>query len=293
MKKLKLKAFAKVNLSLDITGVTDSGMHVLDSVMMSVDKFDTLYVSERADDKITVEFVNADVPCDNNTAIKAARAVHDVIGGCGWNITVEKGIPVGAGLGGSSADGAAVLRALDVMYKLPARGVDMRAVALGVGSDMPFMLTGGLARVRGTGDDLFFMENKLGLFMVGIMCGEVSTASAYAEFDRIYKEKKLCPSDTEALCRELLDGSTKALEYLGNALYAPAASLLPSVKENTDLLKRLGAAANMTGSGGMTVGYFSDMAKFVECVRALDKKGIKHCVFAPARTGVLHEWIER
>lgn len=293
MKKLKLKAFAKVNLSLDITGVTDSGMHVLDSVMMSVDKFDTLYVSERADDEITVEFVNADVPCDNNTALKAARAVHDVIGGCGWNITVEKGIPVGAGLGGSSADGAAVLRALDVMYKLPARGVDMRAVALGVGSDVPFMLTGGLARVRGTGDDLFFMENKLGLFMVGIMCGEVSTARAYAEFDRIYKEKKLCPSDTEALCRELLDGSTKALEHLGNALYAPAASLLPSVKENTDLLKRLGAAANMTGSGGMTVGYFSDMAKFVACVRALDKKGIKHCVFAPARTGVLHEWIER
>ena len=78
--------------------------------MLSLDAFDTVTVTERSDDKINVWFVNADIG-EDNTAAKAARAVQAVIGG-GWDIAVEKGIPIGAGLGGSSADGAAVLESV-------------------------------------------------------------------------------------------------------------------------------------------------------------------------------------
>ncbi len=287
---VKLRAFGKANLSLNITGAdAKTGLHRLDSVMMSVDCFDTVTVVERDDEDIRVRFVNDDIG-DDNTAAKAARAVQKAIGGNGWDITVEKGIPIGAGLGGSSADGAAVLRALDVLYKLPERGADMRALALSVGSDVPFMLTGGLARVRGVGDDLFFMENKLRLFIVGVMCGTSSTARAYAEFDRLYPQKTHCPTDNDKLCEYLLDADDGALGLMGNALYAPVAKLLPDLEKTIARLESFGAAVNMTGSGGMALGYFTDMQKFCDCVGALRADG--ECrVFAPTRTGVLHERI--
>lgn len=286
---IKLRAFAKVNLSLNITGRDEArGMHMLDSVMMSVDAFDTVTVAPREDHDIRVKFMGAEVG-DNNTAYKAAKAVQDIIGGCGFDITVEKGIPIGAGLGGSSADGAAVLRALDVLYRLPERGVDMRSVALSVGSDVPFMLTGGLARVRGFGEQLFFIENKLNLFMVGLMTDSVSTAAAYAKFDELHTSCAYCPTDNEKLCDLLLDGDPKAIEHLGNALYEPAACLSPEIKANAELLKSFGGEACLTGSGGMVLGYFTDMQRFYECYTALKSRGCR--VFAPVRTGVLHERI--
>ena len=286
---IKLRAFAKVNLSLNITGRDEArGMHALDSVMMSVDLFDTITVAPRNDSDIRVGFVGADfVPTENNTAYKAAKAVQDIIGGNGYDITVEKGIPIGAGLGGSSADGAAVLRALDVLYRLPERGVDMRSVALSVGSDVPFMLTGGLARVTGVGEQLFFIENKLNLFMVGLMANSVSTAAAYAKFDELHPDFSYCPTDNEKLCNLLLDGDGRAIEHLGNALYEPAVCLSPEIKQNAELLSCYGGAVCLTGSGGMVLGYFTDMQKFYECYTALKARGCR--VFAPVKTGVLHE----
>ena len=288
---IRLRAFAKVNLSLNITGRDEvRGMHTLDSVMMSVDAFDTVTVTPREDSDIRVKFIGADsVPAENNTAHKAAKAVQDIIGGNGFDITVEKGIPIGAGLGGSSADGAAVLRALDVLYRLPERGVDMRSVALSVGSDVPFMLTGGLARVTGFGEQLFFIENKLKLFIVGLMGGGVSTAAAYKKFDELYTGFSHCPTDNEKLCDLLLDGDPKAIEHMGNALYEPAACLSPEIKRNAELLASYGGAVCLTGSGGMMLGYFTDMQKFYDCYVALKTRGCR--VFAPVRTGVLHERI--
>ena len=286
---VKLRAFAKVNLSLNITGRDENrGMHMLDSVMMSVDLFDTVTVTKRGDDKIFVKFIGAEVG-EDNTAYKAASKVRELIGGFGYDITVEKGIPMGAGLGGSSADGAAVLRALDVFYGLRARGVDLQKVALSVGSDVPFMLTGGLARVKGFGDDLFFIENKLKLFIVGLMGRSVSTAAAYKKFDEIYPSFAFCPTDTDKLCNLLLDGDEAAIKHLGNALYEPAVHFSPEIKANAEALASYGAEACLTGSGGMVLGYFTDIQRFYECYSAL--KG-KARVFAPVGTGILHERVD-
>lgn len=290
-KSIRLRAFGKVNLSLNITGKNaKSGLHELDSVMMSVDVFDTVTVTERTDGDICVAFVNADIDGQNNTAYKAAKAVHDVIGGCGYDIWIEKGIPIGAGLGGSSADGAAVLRAFDLFYRLPDK-LDMRALALSIGSDVPFMLTGGLARVTGTGEDMFFMENKLSMFAIGLMSDSVSTAAAYAEFDRLYGGGKYCPTDNDKLCELLLAGDERAVHYLGNALFEPAVNLCPSIKDNADMLKFLGADVNLTGSGGMVMGYFTDIKMLADCAMGLHGKD--YYPMSSTKTGILHEWIER
>ncbi len=287
MRKVRLTAFAKANVSLNITGRKD-GLHTLDSIMTAVDVYDTVTVAERDDGEIHVKFLNADVHPIDNTAYKAADAVRNVLG-CGADIEIEKGIPIGAGLGGSSADGAAVLRALDLFYRLPASGVDMRGVALGVGSDVPFMLTGGTARVSGKGEDLFFFENKLPLFAVGLMSESVSTAAAYALFDELYGGSS-APTDNDALVERLMNGDNNAVELFGNALTAPAEKLAPSVKANMRLLADCGAAPCLTGSGGMVLGWFTDLEKFSACaVKLKNESGFK--VLSTVRAGILHEWI--
>lgn len=289
-KSIVLRAFAKANVSLNITGKR-GGMHELDSVMVSLDAFDTVTVSERPHDDIRVVFTNADVGADN-TAYKAARLVRDKIGCGGFDITVEKGIPIGAGLGGSSADGAAVLRALDLFYGLPKLGVDMQKTALEVGSDVPFMLTGGLARVKGLGDDAFFMENKLKLFAVGIMAGEVSTAAAYKKFDELYTDSSFCPADNDRICELVMNCDPSAVALAANALTEPAKALCGGIDDAVKLLERYGATACLTGSGGMVLGWFTDLGKFVACVGAL-KGATDFKVFSVAKTGVLHQWLSR
>ena len=289
-KSIVLQAFAKANLSLNITGVQD-GMHTLDSVMMSLDSCDTVTVTERSDTDIRVAFTNADIGSDN-TARKAACLVQNAIGGNGWDITIEKGIPVGAGLGGSSADAAAVLRALDLFYRLPKRGADMQKIALEVGSDVPFMLTGGLARVRGTGGDTFFMENKLKLFAVGLMSESVSTAAAYKAFDGDCPSREYAPTDNDKLCELLMNGDKDAVRHFANALAGPATRLCPSIDRDTKLLEKQGAVACLTGSGGMTLGWFTDLGKFASAVDALKcERGVS--VFTHIKTGILHKWLAK
>ena len=292
MKSIKLHAFGKANLSLNITGKR-SGMHELDSVMATLDVFDTVTVAERSDDKIYVSFVGrSDIDPVNNTAYKAAQLVMQCVDIHGVDIVVEKGIPMGAGLGGSSADGAAVLRALDCFYRLPERGVDMRSIALKVGSDVPFMLTGGMARVRGLGEDLFFMENKLDLFAIGLMASPVSTAEAYAKFDELYGGSLLA-SDGEKLCEHILPGDNGAIEYFGNALTEPAKLLSGGIAGNIEVLRSLGAVPCLTGSGGMVLGWFTSIEEVAKAAATLSTDKTPFRIFTTARTGILHEWISR
>lgn len=289
MKSIRLRAFAKANISLNITGKTD-GLHSLDSVMTTVDVFDTVTVSERGDDKIVVRIKNADVDPVNNTAYKAAHAVMSEIGCRGFDIDIEKSIPVGGGLGGSSADGAAVLRALDLFYRLPERGVDMRALALSIGSDVPFMLTGGSARVEGVGEKMFFFENKLPLFAVGLMDEQVSTAKAYALFDERHDDP--APTDNAKAVELLMNGDKAATEMFSNALTESAKVLAPSIEKNIELLTSYGGKACLTGSGGTVLGWFTELDKFAACAGVLrGRSGFR--AMSTARTGILHEWISR
>lgn len=263
-------------------------MHTLDSVMISLDALDTVTVEERTDERITVRFVGADIDPVNNTAYKAAEKIREKIG-FGADIVIEKGIPVGAGLGGSSADGAAVLRAYDAFYGLTARGVKMRDIALSVGSDVPFMLTGGTARVKGTGEDMFFIDNKLQLFAVGLMLDPVSTGEAYAKFDELYEGGAHSPTDNDKLCELLMSGDKTATGLFSNALFEPAKLIAPSVGSNFKKLSDFGAAACMTGSGGMVLGWFTDIEKFTAAVSHFrGERGFR--VFAPVKTGILHRW---
>ncbi len=245
----RVKAYAKINLTLDITGV-NGGYHMIDSLVASVDLADVIAAKKRKDGLVNVimhgEGSEA-IPAESNNAVKAAEAFTDRFKSGGADITIWKNIPVGAGLGGSSADVAGVLKAMAKLY-----GVDdytaLKAVADGLGSDCGYMLSGGFARMTGRGNAVFPIGGGMKLNLVLLVPrGGVSTAACYKLSDGYIKDGFSTSKAVDAL----ICGDERALaQNLNNHLYGAAVRLNPYVEEAFGQLKQFDPlGVNMTGSG--------------------------------------------
>lgn len=255
-----MKSFAKINLSLDITG-RSGGYHLLDSVVVTVDIADVIAVKKRKRDKlvgITMHGYNSEsIPFEDNNAVKAAEAFIAKYDVCGVDITVWKNIPVGAGLGGSSADVAGVLRAMKKLFTIDdIQGI--KEIADSLGSDCGYMLFGGYARLGGRGEQVELLDSDVRLD-IGLLVPKsgVSTAQCYAKFD----ETEITDSPSSgSVCSAVLNKDIYALgKSVKNDLYTPAAALnrevLSAFKELADFAP-LGVC--MTGSGSAVYAIFEN-----------------------------------
>jgi 4-diphosphocytidyl-2-C-methyl-D-erythritol kinase len=150
---ISLRAFAKINLSLEVLGKREDGFHEIDSIMQSVSLYDVVRLS-RAAPGIEIASLELRIPKDDkNTAYKAAQVFYDKTGlDPDIKIEIEKNIPIAAGLAGGSADAAAVLFGMNKLYKAGLTESDLLALAAEVGSDVSFCLMGGTCRCRGRGE---------------------------------------------------------------------------------------------------------------------------------------------
>lgn len=248
MEVIRLRSYAKINLTLNVTG-EENGYHTIDSLVASVDLCDFIVMRKRRRDKlVTIEMEGCgseNIPFDENTAVKAAKSFIKEFDVCGVDITVYKNIPMGAGLGGSSADAAGVLKGLAELH-----GIDdtakVKLLADGIGSDVRYMLTGGYARLSGRGDIVKPVESalRLDILLLAPKTG-VSSAECYKRFDGEYTkgdggaEEALVNCDKEELSKRLC-----------NDLTPYAVSILPAVQTAINDLKKFDPlAVNMTGSG--------------------------------------------
>ena len=288
MRKIKLKVYSKINLSLNIEGVRGS-LHALDSVMTSVDIADVITVCERFDDKLNVEFSCGNAFGENNTAYLAADILRKQFGDFGADIFIEKNIPVMAGMGGSSADAAGVIRALNCLFDFTMRGLSEHSAALKIGSDVPYMLYGGFARVSGSGENVKRIETDAELYFV-TACGKsgVSTALSYAEFDKLHADKKFICSDNGKLAAALTSGDVSAvLSETGNALTEASCRLNPEISQTLELLSSVGAKKSiMTGSGAGCVGFFADFEEAAAAAEKLKEKGLAARASRSVKDGV-------
>ena len=254
MKKAKVKVPAKINLTLDIEGVKE-GYHVLESLVASVDIYETVCVKARKDNIIKVVFNGLPIGLNGkqSNAYYAAECFKKEFGTGGTDIYIERNIPVGAGLGSSSADIAGVLSAMRKLYKV---NRDVTYIANGLGSDVAYMLKGGFAVMRGRGERVEQIEGIKRRFYLLIVTGKsgVSTVESYKGFDKI---GKLYPKNTSAAVSLLKeDDPDNFFTVLKNDLYESSATILPEIKETLDLLKQYGAAV-MTGSGSAVYGIYA------------------------------------
>ena len=281
MKRITVKIPAKINLTLDVVG-KNNGYHELSSLVCSISIFDEISVEKRKDDKILLFESGRSSGCamTANNAYLAAQKFIEKFNVSGVNIFLNKSIPVGGGLGGSSADIAGVLIAMSKLFGITD---DVKNIADSLGSDSGYMLGGGLKVIRGRGDKVFDVDGEVKAFCI-VFCEDksVSSRECYQLFDKggDLTDKMKSALYTDTALTAIRNGDKKAFyDALNNDLLLPAISILPKIKDNLLALKGAGAdAAIMTGSGSATVGIFADKKKRDEGVKALKKEFGDHII---------------
>lgn len=267
MNSLSEKAYAKINLTLDVTGKLPNGYHSLRTVMQTVSLCDTVTVTLGDRPGIHVFCDDTAVPTDErNTCCKAAELFFEAIGdkAVGADIYIEKHIPSMAGLGGGSADGAAALRILNILLKKNLNDDKLRKIAVKVGADVPFLINGGTALCEGVGEKItpISYDVKHEILLVKPDFG-ISTPLAYKSFD----ERMLKSTNMSARLISAMQSSEEIYGYLGNDLEAAIAN--ERIIKLEQEIKNCGAKASMmTGSGSCVYGIFDSESK---CFNALNR----------------------
>ncbi len=268
-----LKAFAKINWSLDITGVRPDGYHLMDMVMQPVSLADEIELLPAGDLSIFTDGKPASRADQSNLAYRAAdllRSRYSVREGV--RILLHKRIPMGAGMGGGSADAAAVLRGLNRLWSLHLSDECLEELGLKLGADVPFCLRGGLVRTRGIGELLEKHPCSINYWLLVFQpCRALSTRDIFSAF---HQAQPCFRPDTESVLRAFLSGDASLLSRsIGNVLEPVSASRCPEITEAVSALRAAGAfAAQMTGSGSAVFGAFRSHALAVKAASGLSGK---------------------
>lgn len=268
--KITLKAYAKINLMLDILSRLENGYHDLFMIMQSVSLYDTVSVEKTDSKDIAITCDVPSIPTDEkNIAHKAAIAFFNYTGieNSGIVIDIKKSIPHAAGLAGGSTDGAAVIVALDKLFSANLKEKDIIAIGSKVGADVPFCALGGTMLSQYTGTVLSHLPDlELPYIIITKPSQDVSTAEAYAAFDCAQRVRHL---DKNGMLHAVINGEKdKVLEKVGNVF-----EQFIDVTERVlikDIMRKNGAeCACMSGSGPSVFGIFPDKDSAEKCLGEL------------------------
>ncbi|MDE7304261.1 MAG: 4-(cytidine 5'-diphospho)-2-C-methyl-D-erythritol kinase [Oscillospiraceae bacterium] len=271
MNSITVPAYAKINLTLDVTGKRQDGYHTLDSIMQSISLCDTVEISANNSGLITVDCTDKSVPCgetaERNIAYKAAAAFYSYVGisDIGIHISIEKHIPSEAGLGGGSSDGAAVIVGMNKLYGTNLSDKQLCEIGIRVGADVPFCIIGGTKLCCGIGEDISPSPPLEDCFIViGKGSSGISTKKAYEKIDSL--------TSSERLNSKLYDGSLSSLAKAGGNIFE-------RVTDNSDVseIKRINAECGsaysaMSGSGSAVFGLYRKRTDAEKCISLLREK---------------------
>ena len=255
------KAHAKINWSLNIVSAREDGYHELDMLMQPLELADELTFAPAK--WLSLSINGRQLPIGGrNLVIRAGNALNEYMGKRrGARIALKKNIPIRAGLGGGSADCAATLLALNRLWGLRLPLEKLMEIGASLGADVPFCMTGGLARVRGIGENLEPIAGAPRLPLVLLHPGAgLSTAAVFRRWDEGGFPHE--HADLDRLQTALLGGDLRAAQaHSGNTLECAAIPLLPEVETAMRRLEAAGARmVRMTGSGSAVFGVFEDDA---------------------------------
>ncbi|MCL1855869.1 MAG: 4-(cytidine 5'-diphospho)-2-C-methyl-D-erythritol kinase [Clostridia bacterium] len=265
---LLVKARAKINWTLDVTGRRPDGYHWMDMLMSSVELHDTLFLEEA--EKISLAVAGKpgeifDVPVDeNNLVLRAAQSLRQAFGETrGAAIRLVKRIPVGAGLGGGSADAAAAIIGLCQLWEMNPSVEKKNALGLSIGADVPFLLTGGLARVSGIGEVLEPLTAPEPIWLVVVQpCGGLSTREVFKTYGHGPAGGTRRPDGPEAQSALAARDLPRLALAMGNVLEPVGIAMQPLIGNAiTELLNYGAVRAMMTGSGSAVFGVFECESK--------------------------------
>ena len=275
------KAYAKINLGLDVLGKRDDGYHLVKMIMQNVDIYDTLTFRRTTEGKITLKANDDTIPVDDSNLIcKVAKQLQEKYGVTyGAEIELVKRIPVAAGMAGGSTDGAAAYRALNDLWELGLSDKELCELAVKLGADIPYCIVGGTALSEGIGEVLTPIDGKAKYHLVvakpDIM---VSTGWVYTELDSTEITRH---PDIDAVKEAIEQGDVKRMcDEIHNVLEPVTTAKYRVIKDIEKILEDNGAVkAFMTGSGPTVFAVFDNENTAKKGFEAVKKSGLAPQLF--------------
>lgn len=263
---MNIKAYAKINIGLDIVGKTENGYHLLKSIMQQVDLYDEVSV-EKIESGITIDSNNREIPLDEtNLAYKAAKLMieeYNIKGGV--SIYIDKRIPMAAGMAGGSTDGAAVLMLINDLYNLGASKERLCELGVKLGADIPFCIQGKTALCEGIGEKMTPLSQCPEMYaVIAKPALNISTKYVYTHLDLPNVKHPDMDKVLEAFANEDLSA---VVENFGNVLESVSEVENPIITSLKKAMLDNGANGSlMSGSGPTVFGLFDnyDNAKIAE-----------------------------
>lgn len=277
---MRYKANAKINLSLDVTGVRENGYHDVRMIMQSIELCDYLDIEVNNSGRIELTCSNPEIECDKSNLIyKAAdklinKAVDEEIidKNTGVTISLQKNIPIAAGLAGGSTDAAATLVGLNEELGLGYSSSELRGLGVTLGADIPFCIEGGTYLSEGIGEVLSKLKDAPDCFIV-LVKPDINVSTKFVYDNLILNEETVHP-DVDAMLDAIETGSIKRVaDCLDNLLATVTEKEYPIIVDIKNILKENGALnAIMSGSGPTVFGLFDDEEKAKEALSILGSK---------------------
>lgn len=263
-------AYAKINLGLSIGPQRSDGYHELQTIFAKIDLADTLEISPRPDQRLTLQTLGAQIPRPQNLVYRAAQLLQKLTPK-GAHIILRKKIPGGAGLGGGSADAAGTLKTLAKIWQLPLSKTTLSALALQLGSDVPQALTRKICQATGRGEILqpFKLPRKFPKIVV-LVIPPIKISTTWA-FRQLSSPKRLRKTNFQFPLRN--DFEPLIFQHY------------PAIQHLKIHLQKLGAvSASLSGSGASVFGLFTSKANAQKAAAALTPHGQVFLtrIFAPA-----------
>lgn len=281
MNEISKKAYAKINLGLDVIRRREDGYHELKMIMQTINLYDQLTVSISEEPGIKLTMNLSTLPCnENNLVVKAARLMMDTYHiQQGVNIELLKHIPVAAGMAGGSADAAATLKAMNELFTLGATTQELMNLGVKLGADIPYCIMEGTALSEGIGEILTPLPPMPQCHIV-IVKPNVNVSTKY-----VYQNLKL----NESIVHPDVDGIVESIQRndlsgvvsrLGNVLETVTVPKYPKVEEIKQNMLQLGALGSlMSGSGPTVFGIFKNYTLAKRCYDSFKKGPYKSQTF--------------
>lgn len=280
MEKCVKKAYAKINLGLDVIGRLPNGYHEVKMIMQTVGIYDVLTL-EKIPEGIMVTTDNGELPTDENNLIyKSAKLMLDryhLSGGV--KIHLEKNIPIAAGMAGGSTDAAATFIGMNELFEIGATQEALRELGVKVGADVPYCIMGGTALAEGIGEVLSPLPAPKDCYLLIAKPDiNVSTKYVYEHLDAEGVEKHPdIDGMIQALKQESLDG---VIERLGNVLETVTVKKYPIIQDIKQIMLENGAEGSlMSGSGPTVFGIFKEEEKAKKALQILQEKELAKQLF--------------
>ena len=269
-----IRAHAKINLCLDVTGVRPNGYHDVRMIMQSVGLYDELEICENNSNDIRCYCDNPDIICDDsNLIVKAAKAIREAASdNRGLDIRLKKNIPIAAGMAGGSTDAAGTLVGINSLLRYGFSNDKLREIGVKLGADIPFCIEGGTYLSEGIGEiltplppcpDCFLVIAKPDIY--------VSTKEVY---DRLVLDESTKHPQVDAMIERIKEDDLKGIcGLMSNLLADVTEDMHPVIKDMKQSLLNDGAmGALMSGSGPTVFGIFDDKKLAEKALESLHNK---------------------